>query len=493
MPLVLPATSVTGVRPSAPLPARGLLRGGSIVAGGMAVEVASQLARTLILARLLGAGEFGLVVSINTLVAVVELVGFIGVDRYIVYAPEGGSQAALDAGHTIAALRAVISAAIVLALAIPTAWLIGERANAGSFCWVAAVPLMRGAAHLGVVQMQRSGRFWPASASDGGGAALGAVAAGVAAWLSPTHTAVLWGLGVQTGAALVLTHWFANATPFRMSLDPRHIRDALRYGLPLMANGVAITVASQLDRIVVGAWLGVAKLGLYGLCMTLVLQPIAQVLRLSTTALQPPLSAAWHADPEGEFLRLARNFAGSVSLLATIGAAGAACLGAPLVTKLFGHTYAPSDAFFAFTAGALLLRLGRGGLNVLALSIGRTSDLMLSNLAGMSALPIMIIAMMLHPGIEAAAFGAMAGELLAYGAGHVRLRRHCAAACDAFLKRFLVAMPVPVLLAGWIQATHPEWLARVGVIACVLFGAAPVALREWRTARRVDPAVCPTA
>jgi O-antigen/teichoic acid export membrane protein len=461
-----------------------MMRGGATVAGGMAVEIIAQFARTLILARLLGASEFGLVVSINTLAAVVEMVGFIGIDRYIVYAPEGGEQVALDVGHTLALLRALISAAFVLALAIPAAAIIGERAQAPSFAVVALVPLLRGAAHLGVVQMQRFGRFWPAAAADAGGAVLGALAAIAAAVLAPSHWAILWGLGVQTGSALVLTHVFARAIPFRLSFERAQMRRSLHFGLPLMANGIALAAASQLDRMVVGAWLGVKALGLYGLCTTLLLQPIAQMLRLSTTALQPRLSATWHADPDGAFQALARHFARYTATMAACGAACAACLGAPTVRLMFGHSYAPSDAFFGLMAGVLLLRLGRGALNLLALAIGRTSDLMVSNIVGAAALPVMIGAFAIYPNLESAAFGALVGEFLGGAAAHLRLRIHCGRASGEIARSFVLAALAPAAVAFWVLLADPSLVLRSIAAIAIVVSIVPWMLREQRASRR---------
>ena len=166
-------------------------------------------------------------------------------------------------------------------------------------------------------------------------------------------------------------------------------------------------MASQLDRMVVGARLGVVELGLYGLCNTLLLQPTSLLLRLGTTTLQPPLSAAWHADPLGAFRRLNHHFARYSALVAGAGAATVACIGAPMVRLIFGHSYVPSDGFVALLACVLLFRLGRGALNIIALAIGRTTDLMKSNFIGAAALPVMLVALQFYPRLKSAAFGSL--------------------------------------------------------------------------------------
>jgi O-antigen/teichoic acid export membrane protein len=457
-----------------------LLRGGAVVAAGLAIELGSQFARTIILARLLGATGFGIVVSINTLIALVEMMCFIGIDRYIIYAPEGSERIALDVGHALSVLRGIFSAAVVLALAAPTAALIGEQSHTASFAVVAVVPLLRGPMHLGVVQMQRHGRFWPAAAADAGGAILGLLTATVAALIVRDHRAILWALGAQTGGALLLTHVFARACPYRVSFDWPRIRTTLMFGLPLLANGVALAASFQLDRMVVGAWLGVVALGIYGLSTTLLLQPIALVVRLATTTLQPRLSAFWHADPEGGFTRLARHLSYYGAVLSAAAAATTACLGAPVVKLLFGHSYAAADGFFVLMAGVVLIRLGRGALNLLGLAIGRTSDLMISNIVGVAALPAMMGAFYLYPNMEAAAFGALVGEFLGAFAAHVRLRVNCGSAIRKIAQDFAFAAIAPTGLGIWVVVANPPLLQRAIAAATIIAGVGLLMLRELK-------------
>jgi O-antigen/teichoic acid export membrane protein len=453
---------------------RGLLGGGAVVGAGLAVELGSQFVRTLILARLLGANEFGLVASINTLYAVVEMVSFIGIDRYLVYAPEGALRHALDVAHTLSWLRACISSALIFALAGPTAALVGASEYANGFAVVAIVPLLRGATHLGVTQMQRSGRFVPSAAAEAIGAVLGLLAAAAAALTTHDYRAVLWGLGVQAGAAVLASHLFARGIPYRLSADRRIIRDALRFGMPLLLNGLALAAAFQLDRMVIGAWLGVAELGIYGLTMTLFLQPISLLMRLANTALQPRLSAAWHADRPGEFQVLAWQLGRYGAAVGGAGAAAAACLGAPFLQHVFGPSYSASDTFLVLLAGGgVLMRLCRGALNLLGLAIGRTPDLMISNIAGSAMLPMTVAAFYVYPRIESAAFAGLVGELLTCFVAMSLLRKHCGEAAVTVLRSFVVAGMIPAVLGIGVLVADPSILVRAiaavaGFIAALL-------------------------
>jgi len=443
-------------------PARSALLGGSAIVGiGLAVELGSQFARTLILARLLGSTEFGIVASIMTLVSLVETVSFVGIDRFIIYSPEGDEALKLEAVHALAWLRGIISAVAIGALAYPTAMLVGAPAYAGSFAAVAAVPLLRGANHLGTIQMQRSGVFLPSAAVESGAALLGLVVTAAAALIFPDHRDIVVALVVQAAASLLLSQLLARGVPYRIAFTGARMREALRFGLPLIINGLALAVAYQLDRMVVGAWLGVVAVGIYGLAMTLLLQPISLIGRLATTALQPRMSAAWHGSRMVAFPSQVRDLSRSVAAAGAAGATVVACLGAPVVRLMFGSSYSASDPFFALIAAVALVRFIRAGQSVLGLAIGRTSDLMLSNVAGAVALPVTVVAFYFHAGLESAVFGILVAELLSVTIAYARLKHHCGRIDPATLGILAGAASLPAVLSAWVLLNSPSLWPRI--------------------------------
>jgi O-antigen/teichoic acid export membrane protein len=323
--------------------------------------------------------------------------------------------------------------------------------------------------HLGITQMQRSGRFLPAAAAEAIGALLGLLASAVAAFVAHDYRAVLWGLGVQAAAAVLLSQLFARGIPYRFSADRRLMRDALRFGVPLLLNGLALAAAFQLDRIVIGAWLGVVELGIYGLWMALFLQPVSLLLRLANTALQPRLSEAWHADRPGSFQVLAWKTGRYLAAFGAAGAAVAACAGAPLLYRMFGPGYAASDIFLVLLAGGgIFMRLCRGALNLLGLAIGRTTDLMISNIVGAAALPITVAAFYVYPHVESAAFAGLLGEVLTCVVAMLLLRKHCGQAAVTVLRSFAIAGLIPAAVGLAVLVADPSlWVRAFGALAGV--------------------------
>ncbi len=450
-----------------------------VVGFGLAIELGSLFVRTIILARLLGSREFGIASAINTLGAVIEMVSFVGLDRYLVYARDGGSRAALEAAHTLTLARGCIGFCLAVLLAWPVAALIHEGRLGPEFALLAVAPLLRGLVHLGVFQMQRAHRFRPAATAEAVAALTGLAVSAVAAWLHPDHTAILWGLIAQAAAAALLTHAASRLVPYRFSLAAAPLRAALRFGLPLTCNGMLLAASSQLDRMVVGGWLGPSALGIYGLGTTLLMQPINLLMRFATTAWQPSLSAAWHADRHAAFGALAANLNRAAAVAGGCGACIIACLGAPAITLVFGASYVATDLFCALFAGIVGLRLVRGTLNLFGMAAGATADLALCNSAGLACLPLMALALALRPTLEAAVAGGLAAELFALAVTHLRLRRHYGGSGQHAWRSGVLSCVVLVAIAVWASAAHPALPLRLA--AC----AAGMAVCTWPLVRRL--------
>src|SRR5271157_94803 len=140
---------------------KGILLRSAVVSGGLATEYGAQMIRMLVLARLLGPTEFGIVVSLNALYALVHMSTWFGVERFLIQVRDGHRRNWLDVAHTLSFAKGVLGAAILLLLAWPTTWLLSIPDALGSFLSLALVPLLAGPTHMRVQQLQRRHVFWP--------------------------------------------------------------------------------------------------------------------------------------------------------------------------------------------------------------------------------------------------------------------------------------------------------------------------------------------
>ena len=451
---------------------RQILRGGAVVSGGIVAEYAAQVLRVLLLARMLGGEEFGITVSLNAFFALVEMGTFIGVDRFLILAPDGDSPRLLATANVLSLAKGLITAAVMLLLAWPTAYLLSIPNAAGSFCALAVVPLLRGFAHLRVQQIQRTHVFWPDAVSTGAGGLVGLLVCFAAALALRDHRALVWGLCAQAALGTLLTHVLAR-TRYRLAADWADLRRALRFGVPLMLNGLALALFGQLDRLVVGGLLGLIAVGRYGLAMTVVLVPSSLLFRVGMSVTQPHLSAAWRGPGPARFRALFAGLSSGFALLGALLGIGVTVLGDSTLRWAFGPRYVVGDVFMALLGAGALLRFAKGMANLGGLAIGRTVDLMLSNAAGALGLLVTVGALLVRPTLEAAALGYLSGEVFATLVIVILLDRFLRGQGGSSpYRQFVLAAPVQAAAITWVLLFDPAWPARVAVVAASVLIAA---------------------
>ncbi len=456
-----------------------------ITAVNLTVEYAAQLVRTVILARCLGAEEFGIAASISAVIAIVEMSMTIGFGRYLVFVPRNEEAASLAAVHVVLILRGVVLAALVCAVAAPIASALDQSAHTLSYMSIAVVIFLRGFQHGGLFLMQRDGRFMPMALAEVGASIAGMTASVVAILIVADHRAILWGLGVQALVLVLSTHLQAP-TRYRVSFDRSAIVGVLRFGLPLTINGIALAAANQFDRLVVGFWLGVAALGTYGLVITILLQPISLLLRLLYTVFQPILSKAWHAGSESEFRAIADMVLVLIAALGAVAACCAVCLGAPVFRLVFGTNHHVVDAMFVLLAFLVLLRLVSGTLALFMLARGRTSDLAYTNLAGCLSFVLTIGGLAMLQTIEAALCGLLGAGFLSFVVA-IRMVDPRASLIGAAAGRMVFIASVPPALMGiWVLMIKPELEERLYVSVATVFCGVIVGICQFNRQRSRD-------
>jgi O-antigen/teichoic acid export membrane protein len=341
--------------------------------------------------------------------------------------------------------------------------MLGVPQARGSFFCLALVPLIRGFEHLRLSQLQRGNVFLPWAAATASMHVFGLVVVVASALVFRDHRAVLWSLGAQATGLVVSTHVLARV-PYRLSLARLPISRALHFGMPLMLNGLAIAAIGQVDRLAVGSFLGVVQLGRYGLATMIFYLPVSLVMRIVTATLAPRLSTAWHVSPRWEFPALYRQIAFAIAVVAVLLASLVALMGNAIVSMVFGQVYRVDDGFFAILALVVLMKFAKITLNFAGLAMGRTVDVMVSNLPNAIGLGLTILGIMLVPSLSFAALGALAGEALGAAAALVLVRRHFRDDAHGAWLPMLTIVPVPCLAAAWSVLAAPPLDERVAVL-----------------------------
>jgi lipopolysaccharide exporter len=221
------------------------------------------LASTVVLARVLGPADYGLVSLAVVVIMALNIVSDLGVSQALVYLPRSAPRT--DAALATALLGSMGLAAVWVVAAPWTARWLGDPHAAPLLSGLALVLVLMAAGQVADAILRKELQFsrrLPGELARGvgrGGVAICLALAGLGAW-SVVWAEVLGALAFLVVAWVMVSH---RSGPWRGWLDRQQLRPLLGFGLPAAANGMLATLVVNVDYVVVTALLGPTALGLY--------------------------------------------------------------------------------------------------------------------------------------------------------------------------------------------------------------------------------------
>lgn len=372
------------------------------------ISEAAALARSAILARMIGGDELGRAMVLMLVLRLAEMISDVGIERFLMQHPGRVTPRLLAALHGAAVLRGLGMAAVLVALALPMAASLQGGASAATYAALAFAPLLRGLLHLDYRLAEREFRLAPMAIVEGGAVLAMLAALPLALMVWGDHRAMLVVVVVQAGAQAGLSHLIAGAR-YRVVFDRALLGRVLGFGGPLVLNAALMFLTFQADRLIVAGWYGWTAVAVYGVALQLATLPAQIAGRAAGSLLAPRLRGT-----SGAVLSaLARK-----ALLAHLGlglvfAAGFALAAPPAIALVYGAAFRPDPGLalaLGLAAGARILRTP---LSQLAVAIGRTGDPARANLWRAGALAPALGAAALGLPLTAIAAAAALGEAAA--------------------------------------------------------------------------------
>ena len=431
----------------------GMVRAAALILSGNAVAALLLLARNLIVARLIPVADYGIAATFATVMMLVEMMSALGLQQQIVQAKTGEDphfQAALQ-GFQV--LRGLIAGLALLALAGPIAAFLGVPEVAWAYRLVALVPVLNACVHFDIYRLNRQMRFWPVILTGAVPALVSVIALWPLSLIYGDYKVMLYAILVQAVLTVVTSHVVAERR-FRLVLDRAIIADSLRFGWPLLVNGILLFAVFNGDKLIVGRELGMATLAIFAMGFTLTLTPTLVMAKSAQSFFLPQLSRLDQSTPDGRarFVHLALATM-QVSLLnGALLVAGTALLGAPVVRLLLGGKYAALVPLLIALAILQAVRVAKTGGAVVALAGGHTGNAMLANLVRVATLPLAWYVLQQGGGLPQVIWIATMGEIGGYALSLWLVRRGLALS--------LRPMILPVALAAAFMvaaAVLPDW------------------------------------
>lgn len=333
----------------------------------------SRIVFTVLLARLVGPEAFGIVLQAVVYIGIVGLLLDQGFSSALIQRPHVAPDMP---GAVVSVNLAVGSLLTVLTLAIAPLWASFMATPELTLVLVVLAPslLIRAASITPRAMLLRSMSFRKIGTADIAAAATGGALGVLAAVLGAGYWAVVVQL-VTTDIVLVLVLLVVGAGS-RPNLRVQRIREIAGFSWRAFAAGILInSVSRNLDKLLVGRFLGSEPLAFYGLAYRLLLLPVQLATQVIGAVLFPAFSRL--ADDltalRAETTRATRALATAALPAMTVVAAAAP----QVVVLLFGREWEPAipvvqvlamagavQAIYQPSTTPLILGLGHAALNL---------------------------------------------------------------------------------------------------------------------------------
>jgi O-antigen/teichoic acid export membrane protein len=251
-----------------------------------------SLLQLSVAARFLARSEFGLMALVLVVVGFCQGMADLGTANAVLHRQRASRGELASLFWASLAVGVLLGAGVAAAgPALAAAW--GEPALARWLLWIAPVFPFLGAAQVPMACLRRDLRFGAFAALELGSAAAGTAAVCALAVAGAGVGALVAGQLAVAAARCALALRLARYRP-APHFSRAELAPFLSFGLYQMGERLVSFAARNLDKLVIGVWLGTAALGAYSLAYQLVNRPFRLLSNLSGRVARPLLARVQH-------------------------------------------------------------------------------------------------------------------------------------------------------------------------------------------------------
>jgi PST family polysaccharide transporter len=357
-----------GQQPVPPM-ARQAAGGALYIGGTQVVRILLGFATTIIVARILTPGDYGVLAMAAPVTAFIVLFQNLGLSHAVVQA-RTISQEQLNGLFWVNILASIVIA-VLLVLAAPGASWFYRDVRAGYIVAASAVTvLLSGTVLLHSALLNREMRFRTISMIDIATSLTGLVVTVAAAFALRSYWA-LWLGGVAWGIVGAILMW--RASPWRPSrqVSVKGTGPMLKFGAGITGFNLLNFFSRNLDNVLIGRLAGPGALGLYDRAYRLMMFPL-QNINAPLARLMLPMLAQLRDEPE-RFRRAYLLAVRSIQLAVIPGVAVAVATSDRIIPFLLGPQWTEASPIFFWLALAGLLQPLGNTMGWLFITSGRTT------------------------------------------------------------------------------------------------------------------------
>ena len=464
------------------------MRGGTWLGAGGITEQASRFARNMILTRLLAPSAFGAMAIVMSSSAIVGALTEVGVKQAVIQNPRGGEEAYLNAGWWMGFGRALITYAIIFAMAPWVAHFYGIADLSALLRVTLLGSLFDGAMSPRSILAQKEMKFGRWMAISNGGGICGVILTVALSFFLRDVWALAIGFGSENAFRCLLSYILYPGLP-SLGWENHAIRDLYRFSKQAFGLSFLNLIFSRTDIFVLGKLYSTTALGLYTMGVALVLTPSSFLTTMMGQALFPAIA---HVQEDKE--RVNRILMEATSWLILLGLPVVVVIylcGHSLLLVIYGARYVAAAGPLAVAATVVLINVLNALITCVFAAVGRPG---LHRRAVAASAVVMLIA--IYPsckllGVVGGQVAALLAIIVSYFLQVIRMRGLTGLDLPRYGKAFVPAALVSagILVAGLGAsflglATRPLANIALGAGACVVAYAlcVPAFLRIKQTA-----------
>ena len=445
------------------------------------VERSLGLISMLILARLLGPTDFGIIAMAISFIAMAELLTAFGFDIAIIRTP----QATADHYNTAWTCNVLLNLGVTLlmvALALPIARFYNKPEVAWVVCALAFGPLIAGAENVGVVAFRKELDFRREFAFQVSRKLIGfVVVVPLAFWLR-NYWALVVGMLASKAAGTAMSYLMHS---FRPSFGLTKFQEMIRFSRWLLLSNLVGFFKERSSDFFIGRLFGPAALGTYNVAYELAHLPTTEIGAPINRALVPGF-AKMDSDKE-----VSGAYASSVGVLAIVSLPVAAVLlvVAPfLVPVLLGHKWLATVPIMQVLAFNGALTLFHSSIGAVLMGRGFSMQVAMTNASYLGVLLVMLLVFSLQFGAVGAAWAVLLTTMLCTPIYLYQIGRCLGVGATVFLRAITRPLIAALLTAGLLFLVLPNhhptmnnlvagaWLLGGSVAGMLLYGVLLLAL-----------------
>ena len=463
------------------------IRGPAFLTATLAIGQTIGIVRTFIVARLLGPEVQGEAVALGLITGFFAAIWTMNTSWQLVQSKRKDIEDLQSSLQGTAILRGFFTSVVMALFGSIALQQFSQTSLQSALYAISLVPLIEGFIHLDPWRALRGDRFKTLALFQLSGPLGSAISAAVMLlFIQNIWVIVIVMLTTSifrvVGSHLVATH------AWKAKIHAKHIREIIRFGLPLIPAGLMFWINTQSDKILMFAGerfdslpiFTDAEIGAYGTVAGIILLPRATIITVWKAVFIPKLARS-----DKNSATFNKNFLWAMSgvfVLVNLVVVSGLIAGQAVFQITLGEKYALGSTVAPILILALGLQFYRIFCYETSIAVGQTSVQFVGNVFRLSSLGIAIAFLYAGYGVEGLAWSIVLGEILGTMAATIWLQFTCIR--SAWIT--FIALALTLMLAFIIRSAEPL-IEDYSPIRRILFLAGgyiavaiPVFLWNWR-------------